>query len=113
MESTQTHSRLLRAAPVLALLIGLFILLNIGDLVSTYVALGIGMREGNPLMSVLLARFGFGALILYKLLVVAVVGIGVVLLRRFHPRLAQITILVCNVLVLLAVVLNVVQLNIA
>lgn len=111
MESTQTPVR--RAFPVLALWIALFALLNAGDLISTYVALGIGMREGNPLMSALLARYGFEALIVYKLLVIAVVGCGVLLLRRFHARLANITILICNALVFLAVFLNVLQLRIA
>ena len=104
-----------RAPSALPLGLGLFIfvLLNIGDLVSTYVALGVGMREGNPLMSALLARFGFGALIGYKAAVVLVVELGVLLLRHVHPRLAQLTLLVCNCLVFVAVFLNVVQFNLA
>jgi hypothetical protein len=93
--------------------LGLFVLLNVGDLVSTYLALGMGMREGNPLMSALLQQYGFAALILYKIAVVAVVGIGVWLLRRYHPRLAQVTLFVCNALVFLAVFLNVLQFNLA
>jgi hypothetical protein len=111
METTQTPTQ--HAAPSLAFWIALFCLLNAGDLLSTYLALGIGMREGNPLMSTLLAHFGFAALIVYKLLVVGVVGVGVVALRRFHPRLARITIVVCNALVFLAVSLNVLQLRFA
>jgi hypothetical protein len=95
----------------MALLLGLFVLLNVGDLVSTYVALGIGMREGNPLMSALLQHYGFASLIVYKVAVVAVVGGGVLLLRRFHPRLAHVTIWVCNVLVFAAVFLNILQFN--
>lgn len=97
----------------MAFWIGLFVLLNIGDLVSTYLALGIGMREGNPLMSSLLQHYGFAALILYKVVVVVIVGGGVLLLRRYHPRLAQITLYVCNALVFLAVFLNVLQFNLA
>lgn len=104
-----THMR--RTTPALAGWLGLFVVLNIGDLVSTYVALGLNMREGNPLMSTLLQQFGFKALIAYKLAVVLTVGLGVLLLRRYHPRLAQITLYVCNALVLVAVLLNVVQLN--
>lgn len=111
METTQTPTQ--RATPALALWIALFCLLNVGDLLSTYVALGVGMREGNPLMSALLAHFGFGALIVYKLLVIGVVAGGVVALRRFHPRLARVTIVVCNALVFLAVSLNVLQLRFA
>lgn len=110
MESTHVGERRAIMLPLpLLLLIGLFVLLNVGDLLSTYLALGIGMREGNPLMSALLARFGFGALIGYKLMVIAVVGIGVVALRQTHPRLARITIIACDALVLLAVLLNVIQ----
>jgi hypothetical protein len=102
-----THAR--RTSSTLAIWLVLFVVLNIGDLVSTYVALNIGMREGNPLMSLLLQHYQFGALIVYKALVVAVVSIGVLAMRRFHPRLARITILVCNVLVFLAVFLNILQ----
>lgn len=93
----------------MVLLLGLFVVLNIGDLVSTYVALGIGMREGNPLMSSLLQHYGFASLIVYKLAVVIVVGGGALLLRRVHPRLAQVTLWVCNALVFTAVFLNVLQ----
>jgi len=84
-----------RVISMLAIGIGLFVVLNIGDLVSTYVALGGGFREGNPLMRALLARYGFAALILYKVGVIATVGVGVLLLRRSHPRLAQVTLAVC------------------
>ena len=97
----------------MVLLLGLFVLLNVGDLISTYVALGIGMREGNPLMSALLRQYGFASLIVYKLAVVVVVGGGVLLLRRFHPRLAHVTIWVCNILVFVAVFLNLLQFNLA
>ena len=98
-----------RVISMLAIGIGLFVVLNIGDLVSTYVALGGGFREGNPLMRALLARYGFAALILYKVGVIATVGVGVLLLRRSHPRLAQVTLAVCNLLVLAVVSLNVAQ----
>jgi hypothetical protein len=104
-----THAR--RFSPALIAWLVVFVLLNVGDLVSTYLALAIGFHEGNPLMSVLLVRYGFSALIVYKLGVVLVVGLGVALLRRFHPRLALVTLIVCNVLVFAAVALNVVQFN--
>jgi hypothetical protein len=97
----------------MTLLLGLFVLLNIGDLVSTYVALGIGMREGNPLMSSLLQHYGFASLIVYKVAVVVVVGGGVLLLQRFQPRLAHVTIWVCNALVFAAVFLNILQFKMA
>jgi hypothetical protein len=100
-----------RATLALAIWLALFFLLNIGDLVSTYVALGSGMREGNPLMSALLVRYGFPALIVYKLAVVTLVAVGVVILRRFQPRLATVTIFVCNALVFAAVFLNILQFN--
>lgn len=104
-------TRARRVTPTLAIWLAVFVVLNVGDLISTYLALGIGMREGNPLMSTLLARYGFPALIVYKLGVVLVVGVGVILLRRVHPRLAQVTLVVCNVLVFTAVFLNVLQFN--
>jgi hypothetical protein len=107
MDATQVR----RTSPALLIWLVVFVVLNIGDLISTYLALDIGFREGNPLMSALLTRYGFLALIVYKVGVVLVVGIGVALLRRFHPRLALITLIVCNILVLAAVSLNVLQFN--
>lgn len=87
----------------------LFALLNAGDLISTYIGLHGGLREGNPLMDGLLMHYGFAALIVYKMLVVAVVGLGVVMLRRFHRGIASATIWICNALVLAVVLLNVLQ----
>jgi hypothetical protein len=103
-----THTRR-KAASLAPIGVALFILLNLADLLSTYVALGIGFHEGNPLMSALLARYGFTALIGYKALVIAIVCGGVLLLRRAHPRLAGVTLAACNVVVFAAVTLNVLQ----
>ncbi|MGZ3636960.1 MAG: DUF5658 family protein [Ktedonobacterales bacterium] len=90
-------------------LLALFAVLNIGDIVSTYIGLAGGMREGNPLMSTLLAHYGFGALIMYKALVIVAVAVGIYVLRAFHTSIATITIWICNALVLGVVVMNVVQ----
>jgi hypothetical protein len=98
-----------RARGFLAPLLALFALLNAGDLASTYMGLLNGMREGNPLMGALLAQYGFGALIVYKLLVIAAVTTGIVFLHTFHRRVANVTIWICNALVLLVVVINVLQ----
>ncbi|HEY7985066.1 MAG TPA: DUF5658 family protein [Ktedonobacterales bacterium] len=106
MDVTNTRGKVASLAP---LGVALFVVLNVADLVSTWVALGIGFREGNPLMSALLARFGFIALVGYKAAVIAVVCGGVLLLRRAHPRMAGVTLAACNVVVLLAVMLNVIQ----
>jgi hypothetical protein len=106
MDVTSTRRKAAALAPVG---VALFILLNVADLLSTYVALGIGFREGNPLMSALLDRYGFIALIGYKALVIVIVCGGVLLLRRAHPRMAGITLAACNVVVLVAVALNVIQ----
>lgn len=89
--------------------LGLFALLNAGDLITTYIGLHGGLREGNPLMDGLLMHFGFAALITYKVLVVAAVGLGVVMLRRFHRGISGATIAICNALVLAVVILNVLQ----
>lgn len=98
--------------PVLGLLplwLVVYAFLNIGDLVSTHMGLGVGMNEGNPLMAGLLDRFGFAALIGYKGFVVVVVSVGVLLLAKLHPRIAGATVAVCNALVGLAVVINLTQ----
>ena len=94
---------------LLPLWLALFALLNAGDLISTYMGLHGGLREGNPLMGSLLLHYGFVALIVYKVLVVAAVTIGVLLLRRFHRGIAGATVWICNALVLAVVVLNVLQ----
>lgn len=90
-------------------LLALFAVLNIGDIVSTYIGLAGGMREGNPLMSTMLAHYGFGALIVYKAVVIVAVTAGIYVLRAFHTSIATITICICNALVLGVVILNVVQ----
>lgn len=113
--SAPARTRRRAAAPARAHLgllpawLALFALLNIGDLISTYIGLHGGLREGNPLMDGLLLHFGFVALIAYKVLVVAAVTIGVLMLRRFHRGIASATIWICNALVLAVVVLNVLQ----
>lgn len=88
---------------------GVYIAVNIGDLISTDIGLHAGLHEGNPLMRTLLAQHGFAALIVYKLVVIVAVVFGLSLLTRRHPRLAAVTLTICNILVALAVVLNIVQ----
>lgn len=92
-----------------ALLIAGFALLNIGDLLSTWIDLHSGMREGNPFMSMLLAQHGFGALIAYKAVVVGVVGVVVSALWDSRPRLVGWTLVACDLLVFSAVAVNVMQ----
>jgi hypothetical protein len=96
-------------SPALAGWLVVYALLNVGDLVSTYLGLAAGLHEANPLMSGLLTRFGFGALIAYKLVVIVAVVAGAMALFRMHPRAAYLTVHVCNVLVFAAVALNVLQ----
>ncbi|MBF6591639.1 MAG: hypothetical protein IVW57_14095 [Ktedonobacterales bacterium] len=98
-----------RRAGGLSLWLAVYIVLNIGDLITTNLGLHSGLREGNPLMRALLGQFGFGSLIGYKLLVVAAVLVGIHMLSRRYARLATITLIICNVLVGLAVLLNIVQ----
>ena len=106
---TRPLSRPRGAGAYLPPLLGLFAVLNISDLASTYLGLASGMREGNPLMSTLLGQYGFSALIAYKALVILAVTGGVYLLRSFHLKIAHVTIWVCNALVFAVVVLNLVQ----
>jgi hypothetical protein len=90
-------------------MLALFAVLNVLDLVSTFIGLRSGMREGNPLMSGLLLHYGFGALIVYKVAVILAVTVGVYFLRSVHMRIARTTISVCNLLVLGVVLVNVTQ----
>jgi hypothetical protein len=96
-------------SPRSLLLLGMFATLNVGDLVSTWVDLHAGLREGNPFMNMLLAQHGFGALILYKILVVVVVSAITGALWAARPRLVGMTLLVCDLLVFAAVTANVLQ----
>jgi hypothetical protein len=89
--------------------LAVYVAFNIGDVISTYIGLRSGLHEGNPLMGSLLREHGFGALIVYKVLVVIVVVAGVRVLQHRYARLAGITITICNVLVGLAVLLNLLQ----
>jgi hypothetical protein len=89
--------------------LALFAVLNAFDLITTYVDLQAGMREGNPLMRALLNQNGFSALIIYKVLMVLVVSSGILILNRSYPLLARGALAVCNVLVLLVVLSNFIQ----
>jgi hypothetical protein len=93
----------------LAMLLVLFALLNAGDLLTTYLGLAHGLNEGNPLMNELLAHYGFGALIADKLLVITAVTSGSLLLHKLNWRIAHAIALVCNTLILLVVLSNIVQ----
>jgi len=104
---TAGHSR--ATGRYLMALVVLFAVLNAADLLSTYVGLRHGLHEGNPLMNGLLERFGFGALIAYKVVVIWAVAAGVRLLQSFRYSVARATIWTCNVLVFGVVLLNVVQ----
>jgi hypothetical protein len=86
-----------------------FAVLNTFDLITTYVDLQAGMREGNPLMRALLYQNGFSALIIYKVLMVFVVSAGILILNRTYPVLARGALAVCNGLVFLVVLSNFIQ----
>lgn len=89
--------------------LALFALLNGCDLITTYVDLQAGMREGNPFMRALLDATGFSALIGYKVVMVLVVSAGILMLSRSYPFLARLALAVCTVLVLAAVISNTIQ----
>jgi hypothetical protein len=96
-------------SPRVIILVALFAILNAGDLISTWIDLEAGLQEGNPLMSLLLMRHGFGALILYKTIVVCFVSAITIFLWSARPRLVGLTLLACDVLVFGAIVVNVLQ----
>lgn len=99
----------LRLSPRSGGLLGTFAALNVGDLLSTWLDLHAGLREGNPFMSMLLMQHGFGALIAYKALVIVIVGVITASLWDERPRLVGVTLIACDVLVFCAVAVNVVQ----
>jgi hypothetical protein len=99
----------LRLTPRTGGLLGLFAALNGGDLLSTWIDLRAGLREGNPFMSMLLQQHGFAALIAYKLVVIGVVTLITAALWPERPRLVGYTLLVCDFLVFCAIAINVLQ----
>ncbi len=103
------HRRRAWKAQLLVASLFLYAVINMADLLSTYIGLEHGLHEGNPLMSHLLVTYGFGALIAYKIFVVGVVSGGVLILRNAHPYVARVTVVICNLLVAGAVVLNIMQ----
>jgi hypothetical protein len=98
-----------RAGRSLSALVVLFAFLNAADLITTFIGLHGGLHEGNPLMGALLTKYGFIALVVYKVLVVAAVALGVRMLRSFRASVASVTIVICDLLVLLVVFANVAQ----
>jgi hypothetical protein len=90
-------------------LVAMFALLNTADLITTFIGIHNGLREGNPLMSALLVKYGFIALVFYKAVVVAAVALGVRMLRTFRVSVANVTIVICDLLVLLVVFANLAQ----
>jgi len=96
-------------SPRTGLLLVLFAILNIGDLVSTWIDLHAGLREGNPFMSMLLLQHGFGALIAYKAIVISLVAGITIVMWTLRPRLVGFTLLACDVLVFSAILINVIQ----
>lgn len=87
----------------------LYIALNLGDVVSTYLGLRRGLVEGNPLMATLLAHDGFDALIIYKFTIMVVALLGLWLLNGWSARAAHTAARICNVVVALVVMLNFAQ----
>ena len=87
----------------------LYVALNLGDVISTYLGLRHGLSEGNPMMRMLLSHDGFGALIAYKIAITVVVLMGLWLLGVWSVRAARVALLICNTLVALVVILNFAQ----
>jgi hypothetical protein len=108
-DRTATESTARPSSYLLVILLAVFALLNLGDLASTYFGILHGLNEGNPIMSRLLAHYGFSALIADKLIVIGAVTWGALLLARLDWRVAHIIALVCDTLILLVVISNVVQ----
>lgn len=76
------------------------------DLLTTAINLALGNREGNPIMGLLLAAYGWPAVIGYKALVCLVAGLVVQSLGPSHPRPTAAILGACNVMVALTVLSN-------
>lgn len=64
----------------------LFVLLNVLDVLTSWVDFSLGAQEGNPLIAALLTDLGFGGLILFKIGLVLAVSVGVLTLERLKAR---------------------------
>lgn len=89
--------------------ISAFVLLNILDLATTWIALSAGMREANPIPSTLLILAGPGSLILLKLAVVLAVALIMGVFAPAYPSLWR-GLKFANALLAIIVVSNTVQL---
>ncbi len=69
--------------------LSLFILLQIGDLITTRVALGLGAGEQNPLVSQIMALAPVYGLFLSKLFVVGIAVLGVWMQKSNGIRVAN------------------------
>lgn len=87
----------------------LYLVFNLGDLLSTYLGLRHGLKEGNPLMNAMLTWNGFTAVIDYKLIVTLSVLAGLWLVSGWNIRAARAALLICNCMVALVVALNLAQ----
>jgi hypothetical protein len=88
-------------------LVGLFLLLNLFDVITTYIGLRIGLTEGNLFPAWILRQFGEWAMysskaILMIMVLVGVLGLRFALKRQFF--------LITNTWLLFLVMLNVAQL---
>lgn len=89
----------------------LFLVLNIVDLISTFVILQSGMVEGNPLEAFLLQHVGILLLMVLKIVLIGLATLGVDRLAK-HPAVSLD--LACNLLIgLSGVVLLLLTVNLA
>lgn len=88
LATAREHAAVNRGAGLFRGLAALYLLLGIGDCVTTSFALAAGAHERNPLGASLYAHFGGGALWLTKALVSGMVIAGLAILPR---RVAAIT----------------------
>lgn len=73
----------------------IFLLLNVLDVLTTWVDLQHGAHEGNPLIASLLVQIGFGGLILFKVGLFLTITVGVLTLERLKAfRTARFILLV-------------------
>jgi len=65
----------------------LFIGASVADLVSTYISLGVGFKEDNPVVAALIDSYGFGSFIIFKVFALVFAYSALYYAGQWKPKL--------------------------
>ena len=65
----------------------LFIGASVADLVSTYISLGVGFKEDNPVVAALIDSYGFGSFIIFKMFALVFAYSALYYAGQWKPKL--------------------------